>query len=81
MRMVKLILAFDINAKLLNFSEKLKTASCKCRTNMFTRSFLPFVVLRKHNSNCSLLSPLAALFLKIADSMFKNHRFNISYIL
>ena len=43
----KIILAFDANAKLLNFSEKLKTASGKYCVNMVTRSFLPFAVCRK----------------------------------
>ena len=40
----KIILTFDFNTKLLNFTEKLKTASGKCRVNMVTWSFLPFAV-------------------------------------
>ena len=40
----KIILAFDANAQLLNFTEKLKTASGKCRINMVTWSFLSFAV-------------------------------------
>ena len=39
-----MILAFGANAKLLNFTEKLKTASGTCRINMVTWSFLPFAV-------------------------------------
>ena len=38
------ILAFHAKAKLLNFTEKLKTASGKCGVNMVTSSFLPFAV-------------------------------------
>ena len=34
-------MTFDANAKLLNFSEKLKTASGKYRVNVVTWSFLP----------------------------------------
>ena len=40
------ILAFDANAKLLNFTEKLNTARGKCRINLITWSFLPFAVLK-----------------------------------
>ena len=40
----KIILTFDADAKLLNFTEKLKTASGKYRVNMVTRSLLPFDV-------------------------------------
>ena len=37
-------MAFDANAKQLNYTGKLKTASGKCRINMVTWSFLPFAV-------------------------------------
>ena len=37
-------MAFDANAKLLNFNEKLKTVSGKCVVNVVTWSFLPFAV-------------------------------------
>ena len=40
----KIILTFDANAKLFNFTEKLKTANDKYRVNMVTCSFLPFAV-------------------------------------
>ena len=42
MRTVQKFQAFDANAKLLNFTEKLKTASGKYRVNMVTKSSLPF---------------------------------------
>ena len=42
--------AFDANAKLLNFTEKVKTARGKCRVNTVTWSFPPFAV--KSNSKC-----------------------------
>ena len=49
----KIILTFHANAKLLNFTEKLKTASGKCRISMRTWSFLPFAVNVILNlSNC-----------------------------
>ena len=44
MRIEQIILTFDANAKLLNFTEKLKTARDKCRINMVTWSFLPFAI-------------------------------------
>ena len=43
-RAYKIILTFDAIAKLLNFTEKLKTASGKYRINMVTWSFLPFAL-------------------------------------
>ena len=49
MRIVQfIILTFDANAKLLNFTEKLKTGSGKNRINMVTWSFP--TVCRKRNS-------------------------------
>ena len=39
-----LILTFDANTKLLDFTEKLKTASGKYRVNMVTWSFLQFAL-------------------------------------
>ena len=38
------ILGFHANAKLLDFAEKLKTASDKYRINIVTWSFVPFVI-------------------------------------
>ena len=40
----RIILTFGANAKLLNFTEKLKTASDKCRMNIVAWSSLPFAV-------------------------------------
>ena len=44
MRTAQINSGFDANAKLLNFTEKLKTASGKYRVNVVTWSFLPFGV-------------------------------------
>ena len=44
MRIVQMILTFDDNANLLNFTEKLKTASGKYGLYMVMWSFLPFAV-------------------------------------
>ena len=46
----KIILAFDTNTKLLNFTEKLKTTCGKYRVIIVTWSFLPFALCRKCNS-------------------------------
>ena len=46
---------FNVITKLLNFTEKLNTASSKCWVNMVTWSFLPFAIWIKSNSrslNC-----------------------------
>ena len=44
MRMIKIILTVEANAELLNFTEKLKTASVKYLVNMVWCSFLLFAV-------------------------------------
>ena len=44
MRIVQKILIFGVNEKLLNFNEKLKTASGRYRVDIVTWSFLPFDV-------------------------------------
>ena len=44
MRIVKIILAFDVDAKLLNFTEQMQTAIGIYGVNMVTWSFLPFAV-------------------------------------
>ena len=41
----KKILTFDADAKILNFTERLKTASRKFRVNIVTWSFLPLAVV------------------------------------
>ena len=46
----KIVLTFDANSNVLNFTEKLKTESGKYRVNMITWSFLPFAICHKHNS-------------------------------
>ena len=47
MKKVQDILVFDANAKLLNFSKKLKTERVECCVNIVTWSILPFAICRK----------------------------------
>ena len=44
MRIMQNNSGFDANVKLLDFTQKLKTASGKCRINMVTWSFMPLAV-------------------------------------
>lgn len=68
MRILQNKLTFDANTKLLNFTEKLKTASGKCRINVVTWSSLPFAV------SISVILNLPIIFLFIQNISYSKHK-------
>lgn len=68
MRILQNKLTFDANTKLLNFTEKLKTASGKCRINVVTWSSLPFAV------SISVILNLSIIFLFIQNISYSKHK-------